>query len=243
MRFRADVRGQALQVGAILLFGIAVLGLAIVQTTAVPADNKKVEFRSYLDASADMADFHNSIITTGSGGQNQRTSVRTGTIYPSRLVLLNPPPAAGRITTSNQQSIQFKNVSTVNSEPANVQQFWSGTVEGEYTTRSIRFTPRYNELRASPVAVDSAGAYRLADQSTIGITSQSVVSKNGQTITLVTVDGNLSVGGISTPVAAAPVSVTTRSVTITGNNSQANDPQVVLPVAGKRVALGQLVGR
>ena len=209
-----DERAQALQVGAVLLLGIAVIGLSIYQVTVVPQENREVEFNSYLDASTDMTDLRNDILASGQRGVQSGTTVTTGTTYPARALFVNPPPAGGRLDTLDSRNVTVDGVVAVSSEKNNVRKVWNGSSR-EYGTRAIQFQPGYNRLNTSAVVVDGGTVYRSTENGPIPLAGQSLV--DGNRITLVTVGGNLSTGGIASTVTTEPVSTTQRTVTVTGD--------------------------
>jgi hypothetical protein len=209
----SDDRGQALQVGAVLLLGILVIGLSIYQVTVVPQENREVEFNSYLDASTDMSDLRNDVLASAQRGVQSGTTVETGTTYPARALFVNPPPASGRLDALDARDVTVEGVEAVGSEPANVEAVWNGSAR-DYPTRAIRFSPGYARLEASPVVADGGSVYRVTDNGPIPLAGQSLV--DGNRITLVTVGGNLSTGGLASTVTTEPVSTSQRTVTVTG---------------------------
>lgn len=224
-----DDRGQSVQIGAILLFGILIIALSLFQTVVVPAENEGVEFNGYLEASEDLVSFRNDILTAGTQGGQQATSIKTGVRYPARAVLINPGPPAGSLTTRPPANVTISGVEAASGEAANVRDFWNTSARGArtYTTRSVVFEPAYNEIEVSPVEVSGEGAYRLTGNGPVPLTSGTFV--RGNRITLVTVEGNLSTTALTASAGASPASVATRSVTITGRDGAFT---VTLPVPG-----------
>jgi hypothetical protein len=218
----SDDRGQSIQIGAILLFGILIIGLAIVQTVVVPTENEQVEFNGYLETTEDLVTLRNDILTAGTQGGEQAEVVKTGVRYPSRAVLINPGPPVGSLQTTTPQNVTISGVTAVSGEEENVQGFWNTSVRGpqNYTTQSVRFSPAYNSIDVPPIDVDPNGAYRLTDNGPVSLTGRTLIT--GNRITLVTVEGDLGTSSLTTSVAATPVSVATRSVTVTGSGSEFN---------------------
>ena len=213
----ADDRAQALQVGAVLLLGILVIGLSIYQVTVVPQENREVEFNSYLDASTDMSDLRNDILASAQRGVQSGTTVETGTTYPVRALFVNPPPSGGRLDALDARDVTIEGAEAVGSEPTNVEAVWNGSAR-DYPTQKIRFSPAYNRLDASPVVADGGSVYRVTDNGPIPLAGQSLV--DGNRITLVTVGGDLSTGGLASTVTTEPVSTTQRTVTVTGEGPE-----------------------
>ena len=226
-----DDRGQSIQVGAVLLFGILIIGLAFAQTVVVPAENEGVEFNGYVETTEDLVTLRNDVLAAGVQGGPRAQSVQTGVRYPSRAVLINPGPSVGSLRTTSPENVTVSGVEAVSGEPANVRGIWdtSPSARGpqNFSTRSVRFTPAYNNIDVPPVEVSAEGAYRLTDNGPLSLTSRTFVT--GNRITLVTVEGDLRSSALTTSVAATPASVATRSVTLTGTGSEFI---VTLPVPG-----------
>lgn len=232
--FEGDDRGQSMQIGAILLFGLLVVGLSFTQAFVVPQENRGVEFGSYVEASDDLTAYYHDVLAAGTQGSQTGQTVETGVRYPTRTILVNPSPAAGTIRTTATRNVTIGGVQAVSGEDRNVRGFWDTDARGprNYSTRYVEFDPGYNELDASPVVVSSVGTYRLGSGGQVALTEQSFLA--GNRITLVTVDGDVEAGGISTSLSAAPTSVATRSVTVTGDGG--SDFTITLPVPGDATA-------
>jgi hypothetical protein len=226
---RGDDRGQSIQIGAILLFGVLVISLSVFQTVVVPSENSGVEFNGYVEATDDLVTLRNGLLAAGTRGGQASETVQTGVRYPSRMVLINPGPPAGSLETTASENATIAGVEAVSGEEANVRGFWNTTDRGaqNYSTRRVSFSPGYNEIEVPPVEVSGTGAYRLTPNGPLSIAGQTFIT--GNRITLVTVDGDLSASGLSTPVTASPASVATRSVTVTGTGDTFT---VTLPVPG-----------
>jgi len=213
MSFRDANRAQAIQVGAILLFGILILGISIYQATVVPQQNARVEFDAYQEATDDMVSVRNDVVAAGTEGTSASTTVATGATYPARSIFINPGAPSGTISTEGAPSVTVDGVRAVESEAENTQTFWNAT-NGTYATNRVTFTPSYNEFDGSPVTVAGQGVYRLPDDRVLPISAGSSI--RGNRITLVTVRGDLGAAGGSVPVTADPVSTATRTVVVTG---------------------------
>jgi hypothetical protein len=219
MGFRDANRAQAIQVGAILLFGILILGISIYQATVVPQQNARVEFNAYQEATDDMVSVRDDVVTAGTEGASASTTVTTGATYPARSIFINPGAPAGTISTEGAPNVTVDGVRAVESEAENTQAFWNAT-NGTYATNRVTFTPSYNEFDGSPVTVAGQGVYRLPDDRVLPISTGSSI--RGNRITLVTVRGDLGAAGGSVPVTADPVSTATRTVVVTGTGATFN---------------------
>ncbi|MFB6234755.1 MAG: Ig-like domain-containing protein [Halopenitus sp.] len=221
MDFRGDDRAQALQVGAILLFGFLIISLSLYQATVVPDQNRGVEFNAYQDAASDLTELRNDVITAASKDTTTGTNVRTGAEYPSRSVFINPPPPIGELRTTATRNITIENVTTVSGEANNTQQFVENGLAGSnYTTRAVRFTPDYNVFDAQPMVVTGHQAYRYTSGENgrfLPMTGQTLLQ--GDQLNLLFIAGDLSAQGTTTTVTTEPISASTRTVTVTGDGS------------------------
>jgi hypothetical protein len=219
MGFRDANRAQAIQVGAILLFALLILGISIYQATVVPQQNARIEFDAYQEATDDMVSVRNDVVTAGTEGPSASTTVRTGATYPARSLFVNPGAPLGTVSTESAPNVTVDGVRAVDSEAENTRTFWNST-SGTYETSRVTFTPSYNEIDASPVGLAGQGVYRLPDDRVLPISTGSSI--RGNRITLVTVRGDLGASGRSVSVTADPVSTTTRTVVVTGTGATFN---------------------
>jgi hypothetical protein len=216
MGFRNANRGQAIQVGAILLFALLILGISIYQATVVPQQNARVEFDAYQAATDDMVSVRDDVVTAGTEGASASTTVRTGATYPARSIFVNPGAPSGTVSTAPAPNVSLSGVRAVESEPENVQRFWN-TTSGTYETNRVTFDPSYNEFDGSPITVADQSVYRLPDDRVLPISAGSSIQ--GNRITLVTVRGDFAASGRSVPLTADPVSTATRTVVVTGTGA------------------------
>lgn len=212
MPLRDDSRGQAIQVGAVLLLATLVILLSLFQATVVPSENRQVEFNDYQDASADVTDLRNALLSAAADGSQRGVTVRTGSRYPARALFVNPPPANGRIRTTPARNVTIWNATATG--PGNVGAYWDGT-RRNFSTRRVAFVPAYHELDVPPVATAAGFVFRNATDP-LPVAAQTLV--RGNRITLVTVAGDLDAGGLSAAVTADPVSPHVRSVTVTNGS-------------------------
>ena len=116
MRFRDDERAVTVQIGAILLFATIIIALSLYQATVVPSQNADVEYKHSQTVQNQLSDVRNAILRTAGSGNTQPVSVSLGTQYPSRVFLMNPPPATGTIRTGAYENgtVQLSNVDASN---------------------------------------------------------------------------------------------------------------------------------
>ena len=188
---RGDQRGVTVQIGAILLFGILILALAGYQTTAVPADNERVEFNHNQEVQQDVLDLRNAILRSGTAGGSQAVSVTLGTTYPSRVLFVNPPPPGGSLATTSPQSLVVRNVSATENE---TQDYLNASANGAYRlqTRGLTYRPGYNVYDSAPVTSVQTGTVvnEFPAGGDTAITGQTVVRDTD--LYLLVVAGNLS---------------------------------------------------
>jgi len=186
-----DRRGVTVQIGAILLFGIIIIALATYQAVAVPAENERVEFNHNQAVQQDMLELRSALLGAGGGDRGQSVSVSLGTTYPSRILLVNPPPASGSLRTGPPESVALSNVTAVDDE---ADDFLNADANGPYrlSTRPVTYRPGYNEYESAPTTTERLGT--TVNENPRGndtaLSGQALVE--GNEITLVTVEGNLS---------------------------------------------------
>lgn len=213
MRQGGDDRAQSVQVGAIVLFGFLIVAASAYQAFVVPQENARVEFNDYQGSAADMVSLRNAMLSSAADGNVRGQRVSTGTQYPVRVFLVNPPPARGTVATVDGGTVSVNGIEAIG-EYRNVGTY----IESEgyalnYSTRSVAFRPAYNEFdAAAPVVVSNGLVYRNFPAPVVS-TSQSLVRSNR--IRLVTLSGDLRTEGLSAGVTVDPVSAHVRTVTVT----------------------------
>jgi len=217
MDLPADRRGQAIQIGAILLFAVLILALAIWQVQVIPSDNQATEFEHNQLVQEDLQDLRNGVLRAGSLGSAQPETVRLGTRYPQRILFINPPPPDGTVTAEPfDGELRIENATAVPGE-GNTTDFWNGT-DRAYTTSRIEYEPGYNELRNAPATrYEHSVVYNEFDNGEqVPVTGQRLI--RGDDITLFTLDSEFERTAVD-PISVDPeaVSVSTRTVTIEGD--------------------------
>jgi len=101
MDFRGNTRAQAIQIGAVLLFGILVISFSIYQAFVIPGQNERVEFNHFVSVQDDMVQLRNAVIRASNTARSVPISVRLGTSYPARLVAAQPVGASGALQTAS----------------------------------------------------------------------------------------------------------------------------------------------
>ncbi|WP_101294706.1 Ig-like domain-containing protein [Halegenticoccus soli] len=214
MPFRDDERAVTVQIGAVLLFGILIVSMSLYQATAVPAENREVEFDHSQRVQEDMLEVRNAVLRSASSGTTQPASVSLGTRYPNRLLFVNPPPATGRISTTGAATdgVVVENARALDPE---TRDYWTGAPRS-YETTGLGYRPGYNEYDGAPVtAYEHSVLYdRFGEGTTIARTDQRLVE--GRRISLVTLDGALSDARAgATEIDFRPASPAARTVAVT----------------------------
>ncbi|MCO8265348.1 Ig-like domain-containing protein [Haloferax sp. AB510] len=224
-------RGQAVQVGAILLFGFLVIGLSLYQATVVPQQTKATEFGAYLDASDDLVSLHNDVLATATRGVQSGVTVQTGVQYRPRVVFINPGPPTGSLTLTDSRDITIAGADAVDGEPEAVRTLWDGGTR-TYESKVLRYSPDYNEFDGTPITVSGAAVQREAGANVVPLGGQTLVS--GNRITAVSIDGRIGQTAARTPLTVAPISSATRTVTVTNESDE--DITLTLPVGSNATA-------
>jgi hypothetical protein len=190
MRLRDDRRAAALQVGAILLLGFLVIGLALYQATVVPDQNERVEFDHNQQVQESLQDVRNGILRTASAERTSPTTVPLGTRYPTRVVAVNPPPSGGRLATESGGEVTLVNATAIDDETAD---YWNGS-DRSYATAKLRYTPTYSLYRSAPRTTYGATVlYNEFDGRSRATSEQSLL--DGNRIYVVTLAGSYDRSG------------------------------------------------
>lgn len=222
MGFGGNRRGQSVQIGAVLLFGVLVLSLTTYQATVVPQENGEVEFNHNQRVQNDLLQLRNGVLGTATSGSARPVTVELGTRYPARAFLVNPGPASGSLRTvdlGGTSEIGVSNAAAVDGETAD---FWDGSGK-TYSTHGIDYTPNYNEFDSAPTtAYENTVVYNRAPVETgggvVSRSEQTVV--DGRTLNLVALQGELDTAAVeSLSVSLDGDSAPARTVAVTDSGS------------------------
>jgi hypothetical protein len=213
MELWGDRRGQPVQIGFILLFGVLVLAFAGYQGYVVPQENGQVEFNHNQQIQSQLQDVRSTVLRAGGLGTRQSASVQLGTTYPSRAIALNPAPATGTLRTVDGPSVTIENAKA----SGETGDYWNGS-GAEFRTKSIRYRPEYNRYEDAPTTGNEHSVLynEFPDGTVIAKSGQPLVS--GRSLSFVFVDGRYgrSESG-SVPLDAAPVSTSTNRVLVSND--------------------------
>ena len=223
MEFHESTRGQTLQLGAILLLGIFVVGPTVVQTQVVPAENERVEFKHSLTVQNDLSELRNTILRAGTSEGVQTADITMGTTYPTRVFLVNPPPAQGSLQTGTSRTVRGAGVTATNGE---TRDYLNGSYVSE--TNSISYSPGYSVYRSAPTTTYQAGVLvsEHRNGNTTPVTEQALVRQNE--LYTVSVGGNVSRAQLRS-VSLTPQSVSTSTDATTVTNASDGSVTVTVP--------------
>jgi len=223
MSFLTDDRAQALQIGAVLLFGLLIILFTFWQAFVVPDQNEEVEFNHNQDVQQQMTEVRSTIVSMPGQETPQSATVALGVRYPSRLLFANPNPSSGILETNNTLnptvSLELENATAVEGESPGVADFWNGSNKS-YNTGSFEYTPDYAILQDAPTTVyEHTILYNEFDRldDTIAVTDQALV--DGNRLNVIALDGEFDesrTGRVSVDV--NPVSTQARTVTVKPKN-------------------------
>ncbi|QLD90911.1 hypothetical protein HWV07_18405 [Natronomonas salina] len=151
MDFWGDERGQPVQIGFILLFGILVLAFAGYQGYVVPNQNSQVEFQHSQESSNEMQTFREDFLGAAEDGRRFSAGFTLGTDYQPRLIALNPPPVSGKLRTEQPGNGRFY-LDTGDESLAEVCGVEQGG-DGGVPSKALVYQPAYNEYQNSPRVV------------------------------------------------------------------------------------------
>lgn len=159
MRFRADTRAQSIQIGAVLLFAIIIILLALWQAVLVPNQNEKVEIDHYESVADDMTQIRSGIFEARTTGATQSETLKLGVAYPNRIVLRNPSPATGRLRTGPERNLSIEDQTGGGLDI--VGRYSGVSDQSEVFTKLLSYSPSYNEFSsAGPIWYEHGVLYR-----------------------------------------------------------------------------------
>lgn len=160
--------------------------LTMYQASVVPSQNHNVEFTHNERVQSELLDVRNGIIRAATTGNTQPGSVRLGTMFPSRIIAVNPAPAGGTVGPSSVRG----NATITGAEPLNrdARNYWSnGSHSMSYRTQGFTYEPSYREYDTAPTTVyENTVLYNeFPNGQNRTISGQSIV--DGRTISLIAV--------------------------------------------------------
>lgn len=208
---RSVGRGQAIQLGALLLFAILIINLSLFQVFIVPNQNGEIEFKHSQQVQEELETARSLAQQAVATDTELSTAIQLGPQYPSRTLFVNPAPPAGTVETVDRGDIVVTNAEPAASETA---QAWDETGEA-FPTKGLAYRPGYNYYDNAPTTVYGASVlYNVQPDGTVrSRTGQTLVS--GNRISLVAMSGSMgtSASGAET-IEFQPASAPTQRVPI-----------------------------
>jgi len=213
MGFWGDERGQAIQVGAVLLFGILIVGFATYQAFVVPQENRQIEFNHNQQVQGQLQELRGAFLSADADG-DVTVPVQLGVRYPGRAVAVNPGPAVGALRTTGTRDAAVELAVTNATAAGEVGDFWTGDAH-TYNTGGLVYQPEYNEYTQAPTTVyENTVLYNQFRSQNVTVAGQRLV--DGRQLRLVTLNGSLSTSQSGTAsVDVRAVSASTRTVAVT----------------------------
>lgn len=186
MDLAGDGRGQSIQIGAVLLFGVLIILFSTYQAFVVPSQNREVEFNHNQRVEGDMVELRNTILTTKTTGEDGYATVELGTEFPPRLLALNPSPPTGTLYTTEARPIVIEQGGNdVTSEVC---------PGSDIQTRFIEYKPSYSAYEgAGTIRYENSLLYHNFSDSSVVMTSQQLVQ--GNTLQIVPLRQSFNRGG------------------------------------------------
>jgi FlaG/FlaF family flagellin (archaellin) len=237
-RFTADERGVSEVVGAILVFALLVALLGIIQSQAVPSQNKEIEFQHNIEVQGDFVQFHQTASSVAAEGSERSVAFQTGTGYPSRLLFFNPPRVRGSVETTQSEDIIIDQVQSTDGE---VNEYISQgssratqTNRLRLTTRRLVYQANYNEIQNNPTTRYEYGILYDDFENGGQIVENRGTVIDGTSINLLILEGDSAVTSTTeTSLPVQPVSAPARSVTVTGTVDGGTRQPIVLHIPSK----------
>lgn len=146
MDFWGDERGQPVQIGFILLFGILVLAFAGYQGYVVPNQNSQVEFQHSQESLNEMQTFREDFLGAAEDERRFSAGFTLGTDYQPRLIALNPPPVSGKLRTEQPGNGRFY----LDTGDQSLAEVCGVEQDGGVPSKALVYQPSYNEYQNSP---------------------------------------------------------------------------------------------
>lgn len=189
MDLGGDRRAVSTVIGAVFIFGFAVILIATYQSQVVPTQNRAAEFDHSNVVQNDMVELRNAILTAKQSGQTTFAEVRLGTSYPNRILGVNPGPPAGTLRTGERRPI------TVTSDGSTTNICPSG---GSIESRTLRFRPGYNVYQNAPeIVYENSVLYLDFGDRKILLTDEQLVRNGGDVVEIAPLNTSFDREGIN----------------------------------------------
>lgn len=191
MSFQSDNQAQAIQIGAVLIFGLVIVLLATYQAFVVPNQNAEIDFNHHQDVERDMVELRAEILQAKTTGEDRFATVNLGTEYPSRIIAQNGPSPSGQLRTTDNRTIIVDTNRDGSSDLADLFDNF------EPANKFIEFTPSYAQYRdAGEIRYENTVVYQDLGDSTVLRSNQRLL--RDETISLVPVHRDFQASGRQT---------------------------------------------
>jgi flagellin-like protein len=213
-RTRWDDRAVSEILGAILLFALVVLLIALIQLNAVPAANQQVEFEHNQRVQGDLQEFQEVFFRSATTDTDGTVAIEAGTGYPSRFFLFNPPSPTGTVSVGEEGT-----VSITGAEGTGDLNDYLDKGPIEFRTKFLTYSPNYNEYRNPPTTVYENGVLYNEFANDQRVVSEQRSFINGRTISLVALQGQYATGTSgSLSLSTTPISAPAQEVTVSAGS-------------------------
>ena len=113
MTFLEDEHAVSELIGFIFVFAFVIILMSIWQAQVVPVENSKTEFEHYKGVQDDMSQLRSDYVDTAETGTTRSTTVKLGTLYPTRTLFINGSPPKVGSRQKCHQTAQLLQVSLV----------------------------------------------------------------------------------------------------------------------------------
>jgi hypothetical protein len=184
--FLEDEHAVSELIGFIFVFAFVIILMSIWQAQVVPVENSKTEFEHYKGVQDDMSQLRSDYVDTAETGTTRSTTVKLGTLYPTRTLFINGPPPQGRIQT------EMPSDGTITASGFSTSQVCG--LSSPVKTRSITLNTRYNHLsdsEAPPSTFENTVVYRQTPDGNVIFESDQLLVQ-GSTLNLYPLTSNIS---------------------------------------------------
>jgi hypothetical protein len=212
--FQSRNRGQAIQVGAILLILILTMAWATFQVNYVSENTKETEFEHADQTLRDMQSIQSATIVAASGGTIQSHSLNLGTQNPSNPLLVYPPDPSGTVQTTEDMTVEIENAQAVDDATAD---YLDGSTLS-FPTTGLEYQPQYYEYDAPNLLLDNSILVQSHDDRSTLVSHPQLVDGNQLTILSLIGDFNTA-SSRAELVQATPLSASERAVLVEDTGS------------------------
>lgn len=226
MRILSRDRASTQVLGFALMFAVVATTFSLYQADVVMYQNEKIERQHNQAMEQELEAVAATMQDAGTSRSAGRTTVTLSPSYPKRAVAVNPPQPMGRIVTTPAHPV---NVSGLWTDPG---RYWDGSPKS-FQSRFLTHSITYNHIEGADYAIEHGMVVKqYANGATRNLTASPV---NGNRISLTLLGGNYERTGHQASVEFAPVSVATRSTTVSAKRADIDgdgtkeDPRIWLP--------------